>query len=319
MSEFSNRDGISNVTSTHSLSLAATSAHGKIWDRHKAHSDQVAAYYASSEFYAYSQRISFCSNLLEFRLAPEDTGSYRLNLLSARFCRVRHCPVCQWRRSLAWKARAYKAIPQVVTNFPKYRWLFLTLTVKNCSVENLRETLDWVNKSFARFTKLKTWPAKGWIKSVEVTRGKDRSAHPHFHCLLLVKPSYFSGQVYLSQARWVDLWQQCLRIDYNPVINIQAIKKTLAPTCIIPEILKYQVKESDLVNDREWFLELTRQLHGTRAIAIGGMLRDYMRDQVEESEALESEALIDESSNINDVDGSGLYFEWQHRQKKYLV
>lgn len=28
---------------------------------------------------------------------------------------------------------------------------------------------------------------------------------------------------------------------------------------IIPEILKYQVTESDLVASREWFLDLTRQ------------------------------------------------------------
>ncbi|WP_170869787.1 protein rep, partial [Shigella sonnei] len=27
----------------------------------------------------------------------------RLRLREAHFCRVRHCPVCQWRRSLMWQ------------------------------------------------------------------------------------------------------------------------------------------------------------------------------------------------------------------------
>ena len=72
----------------------------------------------------------------------------------------------------------------------------------------------------------------------------------------MVPPSYFSHG-YLSHAKWVALWQQCLRVDYQPVIHVSAIAKHHDPKAIIPEILKYQVKESDLVGDREWFLELT--------------------------------------------------------------
>ena len=83
----------------------------------------------------------------------------------------------------------------------------------------------------------------------------------------MVPPSYFSHG-YLSHAKWVALWQQCLRVDYQPVIHVSAIAKHHDPKDLIPEILKYQVKESDLVGDHEWFLELTRQLHKTRAIAV---------------------------------------------------
>jgi hypothetical protein len=82
------------------------------------------------------------------------------------------------------------------------------------------------------------------------------------------------------------LWQQCLRIDYEPILDIRAIAKQHDPKVIIPEILKYQVKEQDLVANREWFLELTRQLHNTRAVAIGGVLRRYMQELEEEPEDL---------------------------------
>lgn len=35
--------------------------------------------------------------------------------------------------------------------------------------------------------------------------------------------------------------------------------------------------------DGGWFLELTRQMHQTRGIAVGGVLRRYMRELEEEA------------------------------------
>jgi hypothetical protein len=71
-----------------------------------------------------------------------NTGKRKLKLVSTHFCRVRHCPICQWRRSLQWKARAYENLPRVVADYPNGRWMFLTLTMKNCPLEDLRETSD---------------------------------------------------------------------------------------------------------------------------------------------------------------------------------
>ncbi|HEY9711672.1 MAG TPA: protein rep, partial [Oculatellaceae cyanobacterium] len=298
------------------LALSDISPRDKTWDKHRANADIVSNYYAGSSkgcFNRYAQRVSSCAEWLEFRLVPEQSeGLLKLKLSDARFCRVRHCPVCQWRRSLMWKAKAYKILPHVVADYPKYRWLFITLTVKNCKIEELRTTLNWINRAFKRFTELKAWPAKGWVKSVEVTKGRDGiSTHPHLHILAMVPPSYFSHG-YLSQLKWVELWQQCLRIDYKPIIDVRAIAKHHDPKVIIPEILKYQVKEPDLVANREWFLELTRQLHNTRAVAIGGVLRRYMQ----ELEA-EPEDLIGKDEETDEVDEGSLSFRWKRESKKY--
>ncbi|MGH1396693.1 MAG: protein rep [Trichormus sp.] len=291
---------------------------GKTWDKHRVNAEQVANYYATAEedfFNEYAWRVKRCSESLEFQLLPEDSeNNLKLKLLHTRFCRVRHCPICQWRRSLMWKAKAYKILPEVVADYPKYRWLFMTLTVKNCQITELRDTLDEINKAFKRLTELKTWPGKGWVKSIEVTKGRDgTSAHPHLHILAMVQPSYFSHG-YISQAKWVSLWQQCLRINYQPVIHISAIAKHHDPTVLIPEILKYQVKESDLIADREWFLELTRQLHKTRAIAVGGILRSYMRELEENNQDL-----IDEGEEMDEVNHGRLTFQWDHKLHKYKI
>ena len=294
--------------------LSDISERDKVWDKHRANSDRVSDYYNGSYYNRYSQRINECSNLLDFKLTPDsDEGLLKLKLSAAKFCRVRHCPVCQWRRSLAWKAKAYQSLPKVVKDFSKYRWLFLTLTVRNCPINELKNTLNWMNKSFIRLTQLKLWPADGWIKFVEVTRGRDGNAHPHIHCLIMVPPSYFSGQDYLSQNRWVELWRQCARLDYNPSCHIKAIAKHHNPCVIVPEILKYQVKESDLIADRDWFLELTKQLHRTKAVSVGGVLRRYMSN-------LESEPsdLIGESEDGLPDEGH-LYFGWEAKKKKYKL
>jgi len=302
-----------------SPTLTDLSPRDKPWDKHRSNSDRVAKHYAGSDFHRYSERMTFCSELLDFKLTPSDDDSYALKLSSARFCRVRHCPVCQWRRSLAWKAKAYKVLPQIVEQYPKHRWLFLTLTIKNCKITDLRETIGLMNKAFKRLTDLKAFPAAGWLKSIEVTRGKDGSAHPHFHCLLMVPSGYFSGRDYLKQAEWVAMWRKCLRLDYDPVLDVQAIKKGSQPMQLVPELLKYCTKESDMTVDREWLLELTRQMHKLRAIATGGVLKVFLKALEEEPEDLIHVDGDEEKTEVIKDDETHLYFGWKQKEKKYRL
>ena len=305
-----------NEVGTNAPELGELSDRDKPWDKHRKNADKAANHYRGDvDFDKYATRMDFCSQLLDFRLVPQDS-EYKLKLDKASFCRVRHCPVCQWRRSLMWKAKAFKILPMVVEAYPKYRWLFLTLTIRNCKVTELRDTLQWMNQSWQRMVQRKKFPAIGWVRSTEVTRGKDGSAHPHFHCLLLVKPVYFSGKSYMKQKDWVELWRSCLRIDYNPVLDIRPVKRGRQPMELVPEILKYCVKESDLVADREWFLELTRQMHKMRTVATGGVLKEYLK-QLE----VDPEDLIgkDQTKVEDEVDEGHLYFNWRYRQKKYRL
>ena len=109
------------------------------------------------------------------------------------------------------------------------------------------------------------------------------------------------------------MWQQSLRADYAPIIDIRAVQKGDDLAELIPEILKYQTKESDLTADREWLLELTQQLHKTRAIAIGGVLREYMRDLANEPEDLTDEVTGEQGEE--DV----LTFSWHGDEKHYIL
>jgi plasmid rolling circle replication initiator protein Rep len=299
-----------------SPALTDLSERDKPWDIHRAESDQIAANFKGTEFNNYSERINLCSQLLDFRLVPDsEEGAYRLKLSSARLCHCRQCQVCAWRRSLMYKARAYKVLPSVIEAYPTARYLFLTLTVKNCAIEELRSTIKHLNESFARLSKLKNWPGVGYLKTVEVTRSKDSTAHPHLHVLVMTKASYF-GANYLSKKEWCALWKQSIRTDYTPIMDVQAIKAKDSPVALLAEVIKYQTKPNDLIfADKKWFLEYTRQVHGTKAFALGGIFKEYFREL--DKEETTEEMIGDDGQH--DVDEGHLYFGWKRVEKKYRM
>ncbi|EAA7344746.1 protein rep [Salmonella enterica] len=294
------------------------------WDTQRAFTDSVGGIYqTAAEFERYAQRMASCSGLLRFGWSTLiETGETRLRLRSAQFCRVRHCPVCQWRRTLMWQARFYQALPKIVVQFPSSRWLFLTLTVRNCAISELGETLTAMNAAFKRMEKRKELsPLQGWIRATEVTRGKDGSAHPHFHCLLMVPPSWFTRD-YVKQARWVELWRDCLRVNYEPNVDIRTVKTKTGEAVAnvaeqlqsaVAETLKYSVKPEDMANDPDWFLELTRQLHKRRFISTGGALKNVLQLDRETNEDL---VIADEMGDGTD-DGKRTAFVWDSGKRRY--
>lgn len=304
----------SDSSNSEQIALSDVSPRDKPWDKHRAFADRVEDFYAGSEFHRYSQRVHDCAEILRFGLLLGDDDALKLKLRSAKFCRLRHCPVCQWRRSLMWKAKAFKVLPKIIESYPKHRWLFLTLTQRNVPIADLKVTLTVMNRAFQRLSQLRAFPAIGWLRSTEVTRGKDGSAHPHFHCLLMVPPGYFAGKNYLKQAEWVELWRKSMRLDYDPILDVQAVKQGRQPMDLVPELLKYCTKEGDLVADREWFLELTRQMHKMRAIATGGVLKEYLKELEQEPEDLIGKD--DEAESINEA---SICFGWGRQGKRYKM
>ena len=301
----------------------------KTWDSHKSQSDDVGGIYLRAvEFEAYAARMRDCSGLLRFGWSTlTDTGETRLRLREAHFCRVRHCPVCQWRRSLMWQARFYQSLPKIVSDYPKARWMFLTLTVRNCDISDLGETLTAMNSAFQRMKVRKEFkPVQGWIRTTEVTRGRDGSAHPHFHTLMMVPPSMLSGDGYVKHYRWIELWRECLRVDYDPNVDVRAVKprkpkdgQSLACATAelvrgaVAETLKYSTKPADMVSDPDWFLELTRQTHKRRFVATGGALKDVLKLEQE----TDQDMVIGDDISDGEDDGSRLAFEWKTEDSKY--
>lgn len=300
------------------------------WDRNKGIADHVAGIYASAEeFERLAARIGDCSGVLRFAWVDSpETGESRLRLREAHFCRVRHCPVCQWRRSLMWQARFYQSLPKLVQQHPKARWLFLTLTVRNCQITELGDELTAMNSAWRRLiARTEFKPVLGWVRTTEVTRGKDGSAHPHFHALLMVPPSMLAGKHYVKHAKWVELWGDCLRVDYEPNVDVRTVRPRALKQGQLPidasidvlrgavaETLKYSTKPADMVADHGWFLELTRQTHRRRFVATGGVLKDVLKVEDESDTDL---AMTDGDGDGEEEDAPRLAFNWRPADRRY--
>ena len=229
-----------------------------------------------------------------------------------------------------WQARFYQALPSIVEAHPKARWLFLTLTVRNCDITDLGATLTHMNQAWQRLIKRREFrPVLGWIRTTEVTKGADGSAHPHFHALVMVPPSWFKGQTYVKHARWVEVWQSCLKAPYAPNVDVRTVKPRLdkgqakngvegtieALQGAVAETLKYSTKPEDMTDDGDadgWFLELTKQTHKRRFIATGGALKDVLKVDDETDDDL-----IGKDGEAAE-EGPSLAFGWNDGQRHYL-
>jgi Replication protein len=195
-----------------------------------------------------------------------------------RYCRVRTCPICQWRRSQMWTAKTLKHVPGAILAHPNARYGLLTLTVKNCDVTQIRQTSQEMTDGWGRLHRrhpLKT-RLLGYAWGLEVTRRFDRSAHPHLHVLVMGKTTLASGPNYVGKSKWTALWQESMRLDYEPIVHFKWFPKKREPKQELSQIvgtIRYLTKEKDCTVDFEWFAEMASQVHHLKAIGLGGALK----------------------------------------------
>ena len=168
------------------------------------------------------------------------------------------------------------------------------------------------------------------MRATEVTvNDKDNSFHPHFHVLIMVKPTYFRGDGnYLSQEDWTGYWQKAMQIDYTPIVNIKAVKgkskKKDDVKGAILETAKYPVKDSDyLTNDveRDKFLtdQLETGLHRKRQIGYGLLFKEIRKklqlDDIEDGDLIHTG---EEEKEENET-AQMIFAKWNNMRKNYFI
>lgn len=287
------------------------------WDKKRELTQTVEQIFYDSDnhlLHKQSKRLQKCSTLLRYSF--NEDNSQKLKQVS--FCKVRTCAVCNWRRSKMWQTRMFNALPSL----ENYRWLLLTLTVKNCDVSDLNKTVKAMQSAFVKMRKRKLFSSKivGYVKALEVTRSENGQAHPHFHLMLLVEPSYFNGRNYAKKDDWANEWQACLSVDYQPICDIRAIKEGKGKGIggAVLEVLKYETKQADLVKYPDFLQALALQMKGTRAIELGGLIKQKLKNADDDKET--DEAMITESDDSEQVKELGeLWYSWSRFNKYYKL
>ena len=252
---------------------------------HKLQTNDIIFKFLDTGFKTEFEKIKQCGNFLEFALKENQiTKENKKKLAGANFCKNRFCPMCSWRRIRNITGQLKDAF-SVIQEKEKIATLFLTLTVSNPDVKDLKSTIAKMNKSFNEMTRTKAFnnAILGYFKSIEILGDKTPKgqAHPHFHILLVVDTKYFSSRNYLNKAQWTEMWKKALGVEYTPVVDVRRIKSKNENfsdiDSAIAETVKYSVKHTELSKrSNEDFYYLYTQTKGMRFISAGGILKQHL-------------------------------------------
>lgn len=253
-------------------------------------SQKIASFFAGSEIpkeqYIHRKLLTCCDRASFYHDHDEPPGGkYPWKLLYTNFCHQRVCLTCQARYASKYRARLNQAIKGVERDYTDHRWLFVTFTVKNMPMSQLREAIADLREAWRRMSRYgredgktkkhrhKPFPAVGWIKRVEVSYGAGGTAHPHLHCLLFMPPAYFKGvnKYAWTHWDWVQAWRRALKADYDPSVKLILVKAEKSGQSKVCEIAKYLTKPSDLLHDPAWTREYASQLAGCQMYGSGGV------------------------------------------------
>jgi len=119
-----------------------------------------------------AQRIACCAERLALAIEHLGEPGQKAWIEQGFFCRARLCPICEARLSRAWRTRVLRGLAEFHAAKPTHRALFVTLTVRNCPMGELRQTLDAMNKGWHRFNRCSFFPTGAWLRRTEITLGR---------------------------------------------------------------------------------------------------------------------------------------------------
>ncbi|MEO2229564.1 protein rep, partial [Escherichia coli] len=131
------------------------------------------------------------------------------------------------------------------------------------------------------------------------------------HVLLLVSPRFFKDKdKYIDQSEWKKFWKKVMKLDYDPVVFIEAVKDKSGKGSLKSaalETAKYQTKSSDyLTKDDAKNLkvigDLEYALKGNRQISFGGVLKtikqELQLDDIEKGDLIHSDGKTEEENSV---------------------
>lgn len=286
------------------------------WAVHKVSNTYLAIAYDEVDT-SKAVRLRDCASWLDFNRTEDGLKLHRAN-----FCRVRLCPMCAWRRSL----KTYGQVRKIVSVAQeKYAFIFLTLTVRNCYPDELSETLDLLSKSWNKFIGYKAVKTvvKGYYRATEVTHNLEYDTyHPHFHCLLAVNKSYFSGKSYLKHDKWVELWKKALKVEYDPQVNVQRVKgQNIDGICA--EVAKYATKSGDILCFDDWDLTvdtvrvLDKAFNNRRFIAFGGVFKEIHK-QLNLDDVENGDFIHEDDESAFEMPEDTVLYAWHSGYNQYV-
>lgn len=267
----------------------------------------------STDYYARKyERLEQCSTYLEFR-REKSTKKYKL--INTNLCRVRLCPLCAYKRSLAVYHNTSDIINYINSNYSRSKYLFLTLTIKNVPGSQLSNAIDDLTRGWQNLSKQKRIKdvVLGTVRSIEITYNKRTDTyHPHLHVLIHTSNDIYAGRNYISQAEFAERWRSAVGIDYQPVIDVRRLRYNSGRE--VAEIAKYSVKPLQWDKCAESvIITLDDVLHKRHLLSLSGTMREAKKQ-------LKINDIEDKKEFLANFDeGDKILFFYHFAENKYNI
>jgi len=165
-----------------------------------------------------SERMSQCMERVQYAICA---NCGRVHITQAYLCRDRFCAICA--AGLARKRWWLMMAAAEAADFWRgSRIAMLTLTIKNCSPMQLRQTLNGMALAFKRLQQRKFWKENimGYARHTEITYNAEANTmHPHYHIMLVLAPN--ANKLGVIGSTIATDWRDALRVEYLPIYDIR--------------------------------------------------------------------------------------------------
>ena len=255
-------------------------------------------------------RMKQCGNFVEMEVCPK---CGRKHIKRATLCRDRFCPICGWRLSMKRYVKMLKIINGLMKQNKDCEWQFVTLTVKNCKIEELKDTMQEMSRTWNSIASSKPFKRNilGTARSVEITYNqRTKEFHPHYHILTIWKPDFTPSNLI------VDKWMSSIRLTVSEKAQCTESIKNLHYTeekdseedikNAILEVYKYSIKDNELLEMPLKTLKILNfQLKGKRMTSLTGIIKQYAKtigaDNLEELDEDEQEEIVCKDCGSADI------------------
>lgn len=106
-----------------------------------------------------------------------ETGEERLKIKKKSSCHVRFCACCCLDRQRKLSKIVHETLTMLLDEM-KLRYLFVTFTIKNLEIKDLRHSIDDMQQSFRRMVQTQKWKKSilGYCRVLEITKPKKSHA-----------------------------------------------------------------------------------------------------------------------------------------------
>lgn len=298
------------------------------WSKYKVNTGYIAQSMKRSKLFKRAWALEHCGQHLVF----EERLDESLKLVEADFCRDRLCPMCTWRRSLKLFGQTQKLMNYITGKVEGVRYIFLTFTIRNVTSSELSESISSLVNGFSLLLHRKEVRKSilGACRHIEVTFNSNlhsksyKTFHPHLHVVFAVPSAYFfkGSGMYIPKDRWCQMWKECVKADYDPLIDVQAVDSCEQEKAVA-ELCKYPVKMDGLLKIKSnqsvfdfGVLNMAQSLVNRRLIEYYGIFRKYRRElkleDLDKGDLISTD--IDEDKSLL----SGVIHRYQWRSGLYV-